>query len=179
MRGGKGHAAAIEAWPLVLRAVPTAQLLLVGAGREEPELRRIVTGAGLAQHVRFAGLRADVPRLLAASTLAVLPTEREALPTVLIEAAACGVPAVATAVGGVPEVVRHGATGLLVPPGDVPGLAAAVVELLRDEPRRRQMGQAARRLAERSFDARAWAATLRRIYDRAAAGLPAGAAYPL
>ena len=126
----------------------------------------------------FAGYRADVPRLLRASSLAVLPTRTEALPTTLIEAAACGLPVVATDVGGVPEVVSHGETGLLVPPGDPTALGDAIARLLADPARRAAMGAAARRTAVERFDMRVWAARLRAVYERALAGQPVAGAAP-
>jgi glycosyltransferase involved in cell wall biosynthesis len=91
----------------------------------------------------------------------------EALPTALIEAAACGLPVVATPVGGTPEVVEHGRTGLLVPPGDVDGLAVAVVELLSSPARRAAFGTAARAVAEERFDVARWALALRSLYEEA------------
>jgi glycosyltransferase involved in cell wall biosynthesis len=182
---GKGHTFAIDAWPDVLRRVPEARLLLVGDGPYEADLRAQAARLGLtrsggsgsapesspdsADRVVFAGRRADVQALLAASTLACLPTRREALPTALIEAAACGVPAVASGVTGVLEVVDSGVTGLLVPYAETAPLAAAIADLLADEPRRAAMGQAARHLAEQRFDAQDWAARLHRIYDAALA----------
>src|SRR2546426_2421479 len=156
MAEGKGHAAAIAAWPSVLRSVPEARLLLVGSGPAEPELARRAAELGIGSHVIFAGSRPDLPRLLRASSLAVLPSQSEALPTTLIEAAACGLASVATRVGGVPEVVLDGETGILVTPGDQQGLGDAVGALLVDRERREAMGRAARRLAEERFDLRVW-----------------------
>lgn len=169
LRGPKRHDVAVAAWPRVLREVPDARLVLAGEGTEEGALRRQVDSAGVAGHVVFCGPRRDVARLLRASALAVLPSETEALPTALIEAAACGRAAVATAVGGTPEVVEHGRTGLLVRPGDVPAFAEAVIALLRGTDRRREMGRRARQLAEERFDMYPWAARLREVYEQAGA----------
>jgi glycosyltransferase involved in cell wall biosynthesis len=165
MRGGKGHEAAIAAWPAVRAACPEAILLLAGSGALESELRAQADALGVGHAVRFAGFRTDVPRLLAASTLALLPSEAEAFPTTLLEAAAAGRPAVATPVGGIPEIVDDGRTGRLVPPGDVAALARAVTCLLVDEGRREQLGRAARRRAEQEFSVERWVARLRRVYD--------------
>jgi colanic acid/amylovoran biosynthesis glycosyltransferase len=93
-----------------------------------------------------------------------LPSEHEALPTTLIEAAACGIPVIASDVDGVPEVVIDGETGVLVPVHDVGALAEATVRLLGDEPLRRAMGARARRLAQERFDAHLWAQRLQEIY---------------
>jgi glycosyltransferase involved in cell wall biosynthesis len=173
---GKGQAVAVAAWPRVLERVPDAHLLLVGDGPLESDLRRQVDDLGLHHRVVFAGRRRDAERIMSASTLTCLPTIREALPTALIEAAACGVPAVASATSGVLEVVDDGRTGLLFPYGDERRLADAVVALLEDDPRRSAMGTAARRLAERRFDAEIWADQLHAVYqqarDQAARGWP-------
>lgn len=165
LRPRKGQDHAINAWPLVLRRAPEARLVLVGSGSQEPALREQAAAAGVTDRVVFAGARVDVATIVRASTLALLPSENEALPTTLLEAAACGRPAVATAVGGIPEAVRDGETGLLVPVGDAGALAEAVCTLLEDSSRREAMGRAARQLAERRFGADVWAANLRGLYD--------------
>jgi glycosyltransferase involved in cell wall biosynthesis len=170
MRPGKGQRVAIEAWPTVLQGSPAARLLLVGNGPEQSGLRALTDRLGIGNRVVFAGPRDDVEVLLRCSTLAVLPTEQEALPTALIEAAACGVPAVATRVGGVPEVVADGQTGWLVDAPEPALFATALRSALGDRARLRTMGQAARQHAERHFDARRWADRLASAYSTAAAG---------
>jgi glycosyltransferase involved in cell wall biosynthesis len=170
LRSGKGQELAIAAWPAVRRTVGEARLLLVGSGDRELSLRALAGAVGVQDAVVFAGYRNDIARIMRASTLVLLASDSEALPTVLIEAAACGRAVVASRVGGTPEVVADGETGLLVPAADTEALAGAVIELLCDDRRRRAMGSAARRLAERRFDARIWVDGLRRIYDEAIAG---------
>lgn len=165
LRAAKGHEVALRAWPRVRARVPGAVLLVVGEGPHGPVLRAMA-GEG----VIFAGTREDVPAILRASTLALLPSLTEALPTVMIEAAACGLAAVATTVGGTPETVEHGRTGLLVPPGDADALADAVTTLLADHDRRSRCGAAARQLAEERFDLRRWAQRLSRLYEQADVG---------
>jgi glycosyltransferase involved in cell wall biosynthesis len=173
MRAPKGHADAVAAWPAVLARAPQARLLLVGSGPEEGRLREQVTALGLQERVVFAGVRSDIAGILRASSLALLTSETEALPTTLIEAAACGRAAVAMSVGGVPEVVEHGRNGLLVERGNVDGIASAVADLLLDDDRREAMGLAGRDLALERFDMHGWARRLRSVYDRARAGRPA------
>lgn len=172
MRRSKGHRHAVSAWPSVLREIPDARLALVGSGPEEPSLRAQVAALRLGNRVTFVGVRTDVAQMMRAAALVILPSQTEALPTTLIEAAACGKAVVATRVGGVGEVVREGETGLLVAPDDPPELAAAIVELLRDDARRTRMGEAARQVAERDFDMHGWARRLRAVYERAAEGAP-------
>lgn len=167
MRPGKGQHVAIEAWPAVLRSAPEARLVLVGSGPNEDHLRRQVNRLGLADRVIFTGIRDDVHLLLRSSTLAVLPTRMEALPTVLIEAAASGVASVATAVGGVPEVVLDGKTGWLVAAPRADLFARALREALSDPLEVTRRGAAARHRAELHFGARMWATHLRDRYQTA------------
>lgn len=170
LRADKRHDVALAAWPRVLAVVPHAHLVVAGGGPQEPALRAQADRLGLGDRVRFAGPRRDVARLLQSAALAALPSQTEALPTALIEAAACARAAVASAVGGIPEVVVHGRSGLLVPPGDPVAFGDAVVALLGDAERRDAMGRAARRLAEERFDMHRWAARLRSVYEDALRG---------
>jgi glycosyltransferase involved in cell wall biosynthesis len=101
--------------------------------------------------VRFLGQRQDVPLLLAASDLFVMPSLREGFGVALLEAGAAGLPAVASSVGGIPEIVDDGVTGVLVPPEDHARLADALVALLRDPSRLQSMGHAARRRVNSRF----------------------------
>ena len=166
VREPKGHEYAIAAWPKVRAQVPDAVLLIVGDGPHLPALRALV-GDDPDSGIVFAGAREDVPAILRASTLALLPSLTEALPTSLIEAAATGLAVVATTVGGTPETVEHGSTGILVEPRDAEALAEAVTDLLIDSGRRGQYGTAGRRLAEDRFDLRRWAERLADLYAEA------------
>lgn len=141
LREGKGHEVMFEALPLIRARIPHTFLLVAGGGDREMTLRRQAVGLGGA--VRFLGPREDVPELLAASDVAVLPSLMEALPTFLLEAAAAGRPAVASRVGGTPEIIEHDRTGLLVPPGAPGPLAEAILHVLLDPERSRAMGKAA------------------------------------
>jgi glycosyltransferase involved in cell wall biosynthesis len=121
--------------------------------------------------VEWWGFRDDAAAVLAQANLVVLPSYyREGLPTVLTEAGACGRPTITTDAPGCREVVRDGINGLLVPPRDVARLAAAIAELLRDEPRCRAMGQQARLLVEREFSIDAVVAKTREVYSELLAG---------
>lgn len=167
LRPGKGHALAIAAWPRVLRRTPEARLLVVGSGALEPPLRRQVAELRLERRVIFTGMRTDVPQILRGTSVVLLPSMSEALPTTLIEAAAAGRPVVATSVGGVPEIVVDHETGVLVPAGDGDALTEAVSGLLTDGPTRAALGANARLRAERLFGMRLWAERLRALYDAA------------
>ncbi len=147
MRTEKGHADLIDAFQRVLAAFPQAHLVLAGDGMPVFErLKGQVQALGLASRVHFLGRRHDIGNVLQAFDVFALPTHREAFGTAFVEAAAMGVPVIGTDVGGVPETMQAGVTGLLVPPRDPAALAAALESLLADPERRRRMGEAGREL---------------------------------
>lgn len=147
----KGFADLITALAQVREHFPAVRLLLVGDGELRGDLEARAQSLGLSRVVRFAGPRTDVPAILAGLDLFVLPSLWEGLPNVVLEAMAAGLPVVATAVGGTPEVVVDGISGLLVPPRDPAALAEALVLLLRDSGLRRKMAQAGRERVEQCF----------------------------
>jgi L-malate glycosyltransferase len=134
-----------------LRAARPLRLRLVGEGPERRRIEADVAARGLAGDVEFAGEQVDLPALLRDADLFLLPSETESFGLAALEAMACGVPVVASAVGGLPEVIPDGEVGFLRPRGDVPALAEAAATLLADEPRRRAMAAAARRRAETHY----------------------------
>ncbi len=142
----KGFSYFIDAARVIARSAPHAQFVVVGDGSMAEELRN--AGADLGERLHFLGLRHDVPELMAAMDIFVVPSINEGMGRVLIEAAAAGVPAVASAVGGVPDIVRDGETGFLVPPRSAGDLAKAVMRLLEDAPLRARMGLVARTHAQ-------------------------------
>ena len=131
----KGHADLLAAAPAVLARWPTAHFWLVGEGFLRPELEAQAVRLGVAPAVHFLGYRDDVPLLMAVSDVVVLPSRREGFGIVLLEALALSKPVVATAVGGVPEVIRDGETGWLVPPAQPQALGRAIIEVLDDRER--------------------------------------------
>ncbi len=168
LRPIKGQRYLLEAVPQILRECPDARFLFVGHGVEEAALRQQAEALGVDGATHFLGSRADVRELLAVSDVFVMPSLSEASPVALMEAAFCGVPSVATNVGGIPEIVREGETGLLVQPRDASAIASAVVDMLSDPHRRLRMSEAAVERARSAFDI---ASTVRRIeaeYERAA-----------
>ena len=155
---GKGLEILVEAFARVAGSEPRAHLLLLGSGAGqalsiEDDLRRRVAASGLGPRVTFAGRVEDVESWLRASDVFAFPSEFEGLGISLVEAAACGLPAVGSRTGGIVDVIDGGRSGLLFPPGDAAALAAALGGLLADPGRRAAMGEAARRLALRRFDA--------------------------
>jgi len=138
---------------------PHVRLALVGEGTSRAELERLATNLGLASVVRFLGFREDVVPILAAGDVAVLSSANEGSPLALIEAGAAGLPAIATAVGGVPEVLTP-ETGVLVPAGDHASLATAILRVSGNASLREKMGVAAR---ARSHDRFSLSATVNRV----------------
>jgi glycosyltransferase involved in cell wall biosynthesis len=146
----KGQRHLLDAMPLVIREVPDARLVVLGEGELRPHLEQQVRHLHLEHHVVMPGFRSDVLALLKGIDIFVLSSETEGLGTSLLDAMAAGKPCVGTQVGGIPEVIDDGATGLLVPPHDPPALATALIRLLEDVELRRRMGRAALvRVAER------------------------------
>jgi glycosyltransferase involved in cell wall biosynthesis len=166
LREGKGHDLLLEAARRVLARVPSAHFLIVGGGPLEGALRKRVEDAGLGGRVHLAGMREDVPAVLAAADVFVLPSSQfDALPTAVMEAMAARLPVVAVASGGASELVVHGETGLVVPKADGDALADSIVELLSDDERARRMGERGRERAEAEFSAEAWVGRLQRLYE--------------
>jgi len=147
----KGIHVLIDAARRVVDRVPGARFIVFGEGAERERLERQIAECGLEEAVRLAGFSPGLDQLWPNADLMVLPSFTEGLPNVILEASAAGVPVVATAVGGTPEAVDPGQTGLLVPPGDPLALAGAVVELLIDPLRRRKLGLAGRRFVREGF----------------------------
>jgi len=125
---------------------------IVGDGPDRPAVEAEIRAAGLEGVVELTGERHDVPRLLADADVFVLSSRSEGAPLSVLEAMAAGLPVVASAVGGVPEIVEDGATGLLVPPGDAAALAATLEQLLADAELRRRLGAAGRERVRVWFD---------------------------
>ena len=136
----KGVSDALQAFAGTRGEFPEARLLIAGDGPLRAQLESEATQAGLTGSVRFLGWRDDVPQLLAACDLFLMPSLWEGFGLVLLEAMAQGLPVVASRVSAIPEVVLAGETGLLAPPRDVPALREALLTLLRDPPLARHMG---------------------------------------
>ena len=158
----KGFSDLLTAFAQVRQRIPSVRLFVAGDGELRDDLEAQARSLGMAAVVTFAGVRADVSEVLAALDVFVLPSLWEGMPNAVLEAMASGLPVVATAVGGTPEVVVDGVTGLLVPPQDPGALAQAVEQFLRDPGLRRTMGRAGRRRVEQHFDIRE---TVRQVED--------------
>lgn len=164
LRPEKGHDVAIEAFAAIREAVPEAVLMVVGEGSERPRIEAAAERFG-PEALRVLGERSDVMAVLDAADVFIQPSRAEGLPMALIEAAAAGLPLVATAVGGMPELVDHHVGVLLGTTPEPAPLADAVVGLLRDDERRLALGRAARARYEDGFTASAWVHRYRAVYD--------------
>jgi len=152
LRPQKGIQYMIRALPAILASNPNTYYLVAGDGSHRDILVEEVNKSGVSDRVIFAGMRKDVPRLLTASDIFVLPTLTEALPTVLAEAMAARLPIIASQVGGVPEMITHGQNGCLVGPEDVEDLAQACIDLLTNPEKRAAMSAEGWKIVNQKFN---------------------------
>lgn len=154
----------LRAVPTVVTTNPLARFEIAGDGPCRAELEQLATVLNIANNVKFHGEVRDVPALLAKARLFVLPSQSEGISLTLLEAMARGLPIVTTNVGGNPEVVEAGTTGLLVPARDPAALGQAILTLVADPTRANQMGVAGRQRVEKYFDIRTMTAQYEAMY---------------
>jgi len=147
----KGPQYLLEAAPALLTTHPRAEIVMVGDGPMRPTLEARAEALGIRDKVSFLGNRKDVADVLRSCDIFVRPSLMEGMPLTVLEAMACGVPVVATPVGGTPEVVQDEHTGLLVPPGNIGELSIALVRLAQQPLLRERLGEAGRRLVCSDF----------------------------
>jgi glycosyltransferase involved in cell wall biosynthesis len=147
----KGFSVLIDAAAVVLKDRPDAAFVLFGDGPLRPQLETQIAAHGIGGRFVLGGFRKDIARFLPNADIAVMSSFTEGLPVILLETGAAGVPCVATAVGGIPEVVDDGRTGFLVPAGAAATLAERIVTLLDDEPLRLAVGRAAQARVRSEF----------------------------
>ncbi len=164
LRAKKGHAEILDAAPEVLKRFPKAHFVFAGDGPQTENLKARIAAEGLGDRIHLLGLRRDVTNVLASLDVFVLPTHQEALGTAFIEAGAMGLPAVATNVDGVPEVILDGRSGLLVPPHDGKALIEPICRLLGDPMLRKSMGANAGEFVRRKFSREVMAQGMERLY---------------
>jgi N-acetyl-alpha-D-glucosaminyl L-malate synthase BshA len=155
----------VEIFARVARALP-ARLMLIGDGPDRSAAEHLAFRYGIADRVHFLGKQDNVHELLPLADLMLMPSEMESFGLAALEAMACSVPAIATRVGGVPELVNDGVNGLLFPMGDVEAMASAAITLLRDETRLHQMALAARATASDHFCASRIIPLYEQYYER-------------
>jgi glycosyltransferase involved in cell wall biosynthesis len=176
----KGHADLLQAVSLLVRrgASPDVKLVLVGDGPEREPLAALAGKLGIGRNVFFAGHRQDVRPFYTIATLLTLPSHSEGSPNVVLEAMAAGVPVAATAVGGVPEILTDGMTGLVVPARDVACMAEAMRSLLDDPALRDRLARAAHARIQESFTPEAYSESVLKIYGDALATYTKGGHEP-
>jgi len=169
--GAVGRLAPEKGYPVLLQAVrslPRCRVVFVGEGEERAGLEEQVAELGLAARVTFAGWVEPPWTARWALDVLAMPSFTEGFPLVIVEAMLAGIPVVASEVGGIPEIVVDGETGLLVPAGDAPALTAALERLLGDPELRAAMAARSRRVAEQSYTSSAMAAKFEALYRQLA-----------
>jgi glycosyltransferase involved in cell wall biosynthesis len=162
----KGHRYLLSAVPDVLNSMPQVKFVFFGKGPLEEKLRGLCRSLNIDDSVRFAGFREDLERVLPCLDVLVHPAEMEGLGVSLLQAAASGVPVVATRVGGIPEIVRDGVNGLLIPPRNPEAISEAVIKLLGDPERARAMGAEGRRIVREEFSIEAMVEGNLKVYEK-------------
>ena len=161
----KGHADFLEAAARVHRDCPDALFVLIGDGRLRPDIERRIRNLGLGGSVLLLGSRPDAAAVMRLCDIIVLSSHEEGFPNVVLEAMAAGRPVVATAVGGVPEAVVDGVTGILVPPRAPGRLAEALLHLLSNVEERERMGERGRERARRLFSMEGMVRAYEELYE--------------
>jgi len=164
IRSEKGHAYFVEAAEQVLKVRPEVRFLIVGNEPKGDTIIRRIKALGREKEIIMAGLRDDIPEVLAALDIFVLPSLREGVPQGIAQALAMKKPVVATEVGGVPELIRDQQTGLLVPPADAKSLSRAILSLLDDREKARRLGENGRRLIEEKFSLKIMTEEIETLY---------------
>jgi glycosyltransferase involved in cell wall biosynthesis len=162
----KGHSYLLDAARLVIAKHPKTLFLLIGRGPLRDELERHSLELGLRHHVRFLGFRTDIPDLLRAADTFVLPSLSEGLPLSMLEAMAAGKPAIATNVGGVPEVIKDGESGFLIPSRNPDVIADRLIRLIRSPELARGLGTTGQSLVRSKYDLPQVVRQYEELYDR-------------
>lgn len=168
LREGKGLPDLLAAFGRRIASGAPGILVVAGEGPLRESLEARARELGLGEIVRFLGYRRDVPALLAAADVFVLPSHRDAFPTAILEAMAAGLPVIATRAGGIPEIVEDDLSGLLVPPGSPRDLAEALGRVLGDPALARRLGEAGRRRVRERFSLDTWRDRLCSLYEEVA-----------
>ncbi len=164
---GKGGEVLLAAAQKIVASRPDATFVFVGEGPLRNDWEAMARSLGIADNVIFTGARNDMPGVYASFDMLVLPSFEEAMPMCVIEGMAAGKPVIATAVGAIPELVLPGTTGLLVTPGDAAGLAAAILQMLANPEKARQLGENGALHVQRHFSADAMAQKYIDLYQEA------------
>jgi glycosyltransferase involved in cell wall biosynthesis len=163
----KGHHVLVEALGKLQRSHPELHGVIVGSGERLHELQALAGRVGIGKKMRWLGRRDDIPACLAGMDIFVLPSLNEGMGRALVEAMAAGRPVIATRVGGVPALIDHGRTGLLIPPADADALATAIADLLHHPERMQAMASAAQAGIGRQYGIDAMVSGVEAVYESA------------
>jgi len=161
----KGHSYLIKASKEIIQLFPSVRFVFAGDGNYRPHLEKMVEEYSISDYFRFLGFRKDVVNLLKMADIFVLPSVKEGLPNVLLEAMAVAKPIVATAVSGVPEIIFNGQNGYLVPAKDSEALKNSIIKLVESREVRKKMGNTGRRLVEKEFSLNKMIKDFENLYD--------------
>ena len=156
----------VYAMSIVVKEAPGTRLMLVGDGPERHGVERLIDRLDLREHVLLTGFRSDIPNLLRCSDVVVLCSETESAPLALLEGMSCGLPVIATGVGGIPEIVEDGVNGFLVPPKHPEAIAERILELNGDGGLRARLGEAARKTVLERYTADKVVSQYEEIYEK-------------
>jgi len=160
----KGHRYLIEAAKIILNKMPQFEFFIIGKGPLSEDLRNQVSSLRIKSSVKFLGQRMNIYRLLSKMNLFVLPSLREGLPLAAIEAMAVGLPLIVTNVGGLPELIRNGQSGLIVPPAEPLQLAKKIMNVFNNPDKLKKMGKESRRIFEEKFRSEKMVKKLENLY---------------
>jgi glycosyltransferase involved in cell wall biosynthesis len=162
----KGFANLVEAAELVAKSDPDIGFVIFGEGPLRGQLTRMISERNLRDHVVLPGFRKNIEDFLPHADVVALPSYTEGLPVIVLEALAARVPVVATAVGGVPEVIENGVNGYLVPPGDPPALARNITKVLSNDEQRRALASRGRQCVEERFTFATQCGLYQQLFER-------------
>lgn len=160
----KGQAVFVQAFSRIVHEFPDAAGIIAGDGPDRHALETLISSMGLKERVRCCGVRSNIREVYDATDFLVIPSFTEGLPYALLEAMALGIPVLATSVGDIPKIVRNGATGYLVPPGDAGAMAGRMKDLLENPSVARAMAKAGKKFVDETCSARAMANRTEDLY---------------
>jgi len=161
----KNHKNFLEAAKIISKRFPNVKFLIVGDGSLRKDLENYSKKLGISNKITFTGVRKDIPDILKKIDISVLSSNYEGLPNIILESMASSKPVVATTVGGIPEAVIDGKTGILVPPKNPEALANAIIKLLKNPKLREKMGKAGRKRVEKYFTIKKMVKEYEKVYD--------------
>ena len=165
LRKAKGLEHLLNAASIIIKSDSHARFLIVGDGDQKQELISFADKKGLTPFIIWTGFRNDIPDILSIGDLFILPSLEEAFPTVLLEAMSSGLPVVSTDTGGIPEIIEHEKTGLMVPPGDPDKFAMTILELLGDADKKTELAKNAQKTVMEKFSIEHWSQSLCTVYS--------------